>query len=99
MSLSWTFLSQTLEPTARWLCQDFLPLAVEAARLAVPHWSFKMNILIVEDHQAYAEAVARMLKRKLGDTCTVYIAATLTDGLRLAKAAVMDVTLVDLCLP
>lgn len=59
----------------------------------------KLRILIVEDHVASAQALARMLERKFGGNATCHIATTLADGLSLAGQTRMDITIVDLCLP
>ena len=58
-----------------------------------------MDILVVEDHEASAKALALMLERKIGQTARIHIASTLAEGLRVAREIKADITILDLNLP
>ena len=62
------------------------------------------RILIVEDHRFFSEALRLMLGRRLseehGEDAEFRVAATVTDGLRIAdEERPFDVAIVDLMLP
>jgi DNA-binding NarL/FixJ family response regulator len=62
------------------------------------------RILIVEDHRFFSEALRLMLGRRLceehGEDAEFRVAATVTDGLRIAdEERPFDVAIVDLVLP
>ncbi len=62
------------------------------------------RILIVEDHRFFSEALRLMLGRRLceehGEDAEFRVAATVTDGLRIAdEERPFDVAIVDLTLP
>ena len=63
-----------------------------------------LRILIVEDHRFFSEALRLMLGRRLseehGEDAEFRLAATVTDGLRIAnEERPFDVAIVDLTLP
>ena len=60
-----------------------------------------MNILLVEDNKNAAEALSRLLDKKLQGIATCYTVATLKEGLEFVKRGEIEIhiTLMDLCLP
>jgi DNA-binding response OmpR family regulator len=57
-----------------------------------------MRILIVEDNEATAETLTKLLKRANG-TLEIFHVGTLAEGLKQSVKLKADVTLLDLCLP
>lgn len=57
-----------------------------------------MKILIVEDHKDHADALCRLLTKRM-ETVDCKIVCTLDEGLRESIDFQADVTLLDLCLP
>ena len=58
----------------------------------------EMRVMVVDDHQTFAELLAEALGRQAGVRC-VAIATTATDAVRLAREATPDVVIMDVELP